>query len=182
MLEQIYEKITPEEKDFLRNLIARDELTGLFNRGFFNKKIEEEVHRATRSKSSLCLMIADIDNFKYYQDNHEKGHIGGDEALQSVAKNLVSKMRDYDIICRYGGEEIVAIRPETTPEQGKDLADRVREWIQASSPVTISMGIAGFPKNAENAVDLIYKADRALYVAKTTGKNKVVAYTPDIEI
>ncbi len=153
-----------------------DELTGLYNRRYFDRSLAREVNRANRHNHEFALVLFDVDDFKQYNDRH--GHAAGDEILSYVGKILKESMRDEDTACRYGGEEFIAILPETGAEKAALVARRVVErmgaHVFAHGHVTISAGIAAYPKHATDPGELFLHADRALYAAKASGKNRVV--------
>jgi diguanylate cyclase (GGDEF)-like protein len=160
----------------------RDELTGLHNFRFFQEYLGLELNRCERHGGSFSIALADIDNFKDYNDRF--GHNQGNSTLQAVARTMVEAGREEDIAARYGGEEFVLIMPETSKEAAAAAADRVREAIgdlelSADDPlhrVTISLGVANYPIDAVNPDDLIRCADRAMYIAKARGKDQVQLY------
>ncbi|MFZ5911631.1 MAG: diguanylate cyclase [Chloroflexota bacterium] len=166
----------------LQEQAIRDPLTGVYNRRFLNEALEYEFVRARRRKSHLAIIIMDLDSFKSINDQY--GHRAGDLALQRIAGTLVEKIRQGDILCRYGGEEFVILMPEIDPEVATQRAEELREAIEAltvSSPkgvfrVTASLGLVVYPNRASNADDLLHAADDALFVAKRKGKNKVVVF------
>jgi diguanylate cyclase (GGDEF)-like protein len=129
-------------------------------------------------------LILDVDFFKNYND--ALGHPAGDEVLRQLSTLLKSSVRDNDIVARYGGEEFAVILPATDIEGATKLAERIRikvekhrfpnEEIQPGGVLTISIGIAVYPDNATNMEDAIVAADRALYFAKTSGRNRVVEF------
>lgn len=162
-------------------LSITDELTSLYNRRYFFKRIKEEIARARRYSLKLFLFIIDIDDFKHYNDKH--GHQQGDDILMFFAQYLKKSVRTSDIVARYGGEEFVVILPEAKDTTALALAQRLctnaashgvpNNKISLQKEFTISVGIAGFPSDAQNAGDLLKTADRALYKAKREGKNRV---------
>lgn len=160
----------------------RDPLTGVYNRRFLSEVLEREFARAKRKGSHLAILIMDLDFFKNINDQF--GHRAGDLALQKIAGTLTEKIRQSDILCRYGGEEFVILMPEIDPITAIQRAEALRGAIEAltvSSPkgvfrMTASLGLAVYPDFARNADDLLHAADDALYVAKRNGKNKVVAF------
>jgi diguanylate cyclase (GGDEF)-like protein len=159
-----------EEKEFLVDLAVRDGLTGLFNRRYFNELIMVEVNRLKRSPAALSLLMLDIDNFKNYNDS--QGHPAGDVLLKDAAKVFKNSVRPSDVICRYGGEEFIIILPQTDKIAAKIVAERLRVQVGLYLPATVSIGIASLPEDAQDISALIEKADKALYQAKQTGKNK----------
>lgn len=176
MLDQIMAKLTETEQEHLRRLVEVDELTGVYNRRFFNRRIEQEVHRATHSNTDVSLLLFDIDDFKKYQDNHKDGHVEGDRVLRQVAQFLEHHTHDYDIVARIGGEEYALICPDTNLKQGVVIAERLRGYVDTFSVVTVSVGVANYKDNASNVMELYQLADKALYQAKHNGKNRVEVY------
>ncbi len=173
--------------DKLRSLEAvqqqaiTDELTGLYNHRYFIQQLQQEINRARRYHRPLSLIMLDIDHFKSYNDSY--GHLPGNDVLRRIGKIIRETVREVDLPARYGGEEFVVIMPETQPLKAKGTAGRLRESIEESrfSPregtsrrVTISLGVAGFPRNATQPFELIDKADAAMYRAKALGRNRVV--------
>ena len=169
-------------------LAATDFLTGILNRRAFSERFEGEFQRAFREKSSICLMLVDIDHFKDINDVH--GHPVGDLALKKVTKCLSDVCRSYDYIGRQGGEEFTVCLPNTELEQGKRIAERMRRAIEELNisflylkepiKITASFGVAScIPKKGESADKLIRQADGAMYKAKEEGRNKVYAACED---
>ena len=157
-----------------------DHLTGLYNRRELERRIDEEVGRATRYGHALQVMLIDLDNFKKVNDTC--GHAKGDEVLKKVANAIKQVTRRHDILSRYGlGDEFVLILPEISAESANNFGKRIIEIIEdieinGSINISASVGISHFdPKNP--AVDLIEKADNAMYIAKNGGKGKVHAHT-----
>jgi diguanylate cyclase (GGDEF)-like protein len=159
-----------------------DELTGLFNRRYFNDAIHREVERFKRFGQRFSLVMLDVDHFKRFNDTY--GHLAGDDALQAVAGVLRDTARSFDHVVRYGGEEFALILPHTDTEQALAASERLRLAVERrpvpvqDQPVqlTVSLGVATFPEDAINARDLVGRADEALYDAKTT-RNRVCSYT-----
>ncbi len=160
-----------------------DQLTGLHNYRFFQMTLEREVQRVKRYGTPLSLVIFDVDNFKQFNDRY--GHLAGNRALVLVARALVSSVRDTDTVVRYGGEEFVAILPETTKTGALRVAERARRRVETglvkisggrSGVVTVSGGVAQFEVDAGTSEELVKKADRALYISKSRGKNMVTPY------
>ncbi|RKX76423.1 MAG: hypothetical protein DRP60_07590, partial [Spirochaetes bacterium] len=146
-----------------------------FNRRYFDQKLQEEVNRCGRYGRNLSLILGDIDHFKSYND--EFGHQKGDEVLQSVSEMIRSSCRNSDTAARYGGEELVVILPETDAEGAFLVAEKARKLIEARSgdvagtAVTISMGIAAFGVENDGPAELVAAADKAMYKAKSSGRN-----------
>ncbi len=166
----------------LEKMAITDVLTGLYNRGHLNRSLESEYRRSIRYNIPLSLIILDIDHFKYVNDIH--GHPAGDKVLIELANELKKHSRETDIVTRYGGEEFVLILPQTNSTNGFILAERLRAAIEILSikidesvaiKVTISVGLVSIPETkAESADHFLIVADRALYQAKNSGRNRVV--------
>jgi len=154
-----------------------DTLTSLWNYGYFQYKLDEEIMKARSDNREISVLMVDIDNFKKFNDTF--GHQAGDEALRNIAINIQRSARKIDIACRYGGEEFSFILPDTSKEEASTIAERMKTAISENKIMdytfTISIGVASFPQDAQNKEELIRKADWALYKAKNEGKNKVVA-------
>lgn len=167
----------------LSEVSTRDALTGLYNRWFVMEKIDSEINRALRHGSPMSLLMLDIDHFKRINDTW--GHSAGDQVLQAIGKLLRDSCRVYDVPGRYGGEEFCIVLPETKPGNTNVVAERIRQRLEAteltcgdgSVVVTASMGIAGMePADACEILSpaaLVDRADRALYSAKSHGRNRV---------
>jgi len=166
----------------LQQLAVTDGLTGLYNHRFFQDKLDHEVARAERFGHPVSLCVIDVDHFKAYNDAH--GHPKGDEVLKRVAFLLVENVREVDTVARYGGEEFVIVLPETTREQGQQVAEKIRSIIErtefpreASQPLgrlTVSVGVGAYPQDGRTSQDIMDKTDEALYRAKAAGRNRVV--------
>jgi diguanylate cyclase (GGDEF)-like protein len=169
----------------LQHQSVTDSLMSINNRRYFEQSIDEKVRMANRYGLELSLILLDIDKFKSVNDNY--GHLSGDEVLRNLAKVIKGIVRDSDIICRYGGEEIAIICPQTTLEDTLILAERLRKIIEHSIlalscgtqeeiKATISAGVSSLKLlEVKNKEYLIKKADFALYEAKQAGRNKVIA-------
>lgn len=171
----------------LREQALRDSLTGLYNRRYLEETIGRELARTQRNHEPMCLLMIDLDHFKALNDEH--GHAAGDQVLRWFGDLMRTKLRPGDIACRYGGEEFVLLMPGAPLQGGLVRADEMRQAFQhlvhtASGnrygDVTLSAGVAVFPDDAKTASELRRKADAALYVAKRTGRNRVVAYSEQI--
>ncbi len=167
-----------QKRDSLSDMAFRDQLTGLFNRRYFDMKLKEEVDRSARYGRPLSLVMGDIDKFKSYNDDF--GHQKGDEVLRAVADLLKGSCRASDVAARYGGEEMVLILPETDLDGAFFVAEKARKAIEARAgdiagrKVTISMGLASFGPGADGPAELIAAADKALYKAKEEGRNRCI--------
>ncbi|MBU0964916.1 MAG: diguanylate cyclase [Proteobacteria bacterium] len=167
------------------NTAKYDRLTGLYNRAYFDESLIREVARAKRYNTELSVLFLDIDNFKAVNDNH--GHLAGDSVLKDMSQAILGEIRAEDIASRYGGEEIVIILPETRKATGLILAERIRELIAnlnlqyegKTIPLTISGGLASFPIDSCDAMELVRFADMALLKAKALGKNNIQSYSPN---
>ena len=169
-------------QDQLQDQASRDPLTGLFNRRFLETKGDQELARCTREGMPLALVMMDVDHFKKVNDNF--GHPAGDQVLKALAARLQHAVRASDSACRYGGEEFILLLPGMDLETAWARADRWRQDFAGDTVVfadlriqaTISIGIAAFPDHGRSLADLTRRADQALYDAKHTGRNRVVAY------
>ena len=159
----------------------RDGLTGLFNRHFMQIAFDRELARATRRKTTLAVLMLDVDHFKQFNDQF--GHAAGDTVLKEVARVIGSSVRAEDLVCRYGGEEFTVILPDIGLEAARDRAEMVRSAVadlrtrighDIRREVTISIGGALFPREGQTTDELLKRADAALYRAKHEGRNKVV--------
>ncbi len=154
---------------------TRDPLTGVENRRAFDHIMNEQSSRTERSHSPLALAIIDVDNFKSVND--EFGHVVGDQALQQIARILQAHARTYDHVARYGGDEFALILPDAPIDAAMVVAQRVRKavhdfnWLH--KPITISVGVAT-TSTAQGSMNIVERADRALYQAKRNGRNCVV--------
>lgn len=163
-----------------------DGLTGLYNRRYFEEVLFREIHRAKRYDLNTSLLFLDIDDFKKYNDSY--GHPAGDQLLMDIGDIMRQSLREADIPVRYGGEEFAIILPETNGQEALHVAERIRKsvaeyynhtkhesaaWLQ---PMTVSVGIAAYPIDAQFPGELVEKADLAMYRAKKDGKNKVCLF------
>ncbi|MFL5825478.1 MAG: diguanylate cyclase [Thermoleophilaceae bacterium] len=177
-------------RDRLERLIGRlsdaartDVLTGLLNRRGFQELFGNELERATRSNRPLSVIVGDIDHFKELNDRF--GHRAGDEALERLALVLRAAKRRIDTAARVGGEEFALIVPETEEHDAYVLAERLRravreEFEDGDSGVTISFGVASFPKHGRTAESLFHAGDLALYAAKELGRDRTVIHNPEL--
>ncbi|MBI5787501.1 MAG: diguanylate cyclase [Candidatus Schekmanbacteria bacterium] len=173
-----------DESVFYKKLSQLDGLTDLFNHRFFQQLMQIEIARSDRENHPVSLIMIDIDNFKLFNDKN--GHPIGDLALKKLSWLLKENSRDCDFVARYGGEEFAVILPNVTKQGAEHMANRIRKVVEETKfeheellPIgrfTISMGIAEYPKDAQNREQLIQKADQALYAAKKNGKNMVCIY------
>ena len=168
----------------LRRLATRDSLTGLLNRREFERILTEEDERVRRFKHSLGLVMVDIDRFKAVNDTH--GHTAGDTVLREVARRVADEVRTVDRALRYGGEEIALVLVQTDRIGALDLAQRVCRAVERTPilvsdtlalNVTVSAGSAAMPQDADSGPKLLNAADKALYAAKTRGRNRAVGFS-----
>jgi diguanylate cyclase (GGDEF)-like protein len=158
-----------------------DALTGVYNRRFLQAKLKEEKARADRYKRSLSILMADIDHFKAFNDS--QGHQKGDALLAAIGKLLHQNVRELDVVCRYGGEEFLVLLPETDGPRAEIVAERLRSKVEKSdfgapAPVTVSIGLATYPTDADSPEMVISEADGDLYQAKEAGRNRVCRAKP----
>jgi len=151
-----------------------DSLTSLWNHGYFQYLLGEEIEKSSLAKSWFTMLMIDIDGFKAFNDTH--GHQAGDSIIREISRIFRDISRKIDIIARYGGEEFVIILPITKKQEALVLAERIRKAVETSHAlknITISIGVASFPEDGNTKEDLIAKADKALYEAKRSGKNRI---------
>jgi diguanylate cyclase (GGDEF)-like protein/PAS domain S-box-containing protein len=170
-------------RETLRNQSIRDPLTKLFNRRFFEESLVRELARAQRKPTGLALLLLDVDYFKSFNDRF--GHEAGDEVLQALAQVLERQTRASDVVCRLGGEEFVVLMPEAGGDAARERAEGLRRAVEqlsvrsraeALGHISISCGVALYPEHGRDAQVLMSAADRALYRAKRSGRNRVEVY------
>jgi len=160
-------------------LATHDDLTGVHNRRHFMAVVQREWDRARRYNAAGAILLIDADHFKRVNDVH--GHLCGDELLRCIAKAVSGLLRQADVLARFGGEELIVFLPHTDPLGALDVAERIREHVQALSvqwngvPVstTVSVGVAPLRKELPTLDWMIHEADTALYAAKADGRNCV---------
>jgi two-component system cell cycle response regulator len=168
------------------SLAYTDGLTGVYNRRYMNAHLDRKIMEIAESAKPVSVMLFDIDNFKNVNDTC--GHAAGDAILKSLSLRVTDGIRDFDLLARYGGEEFVVIMPDTASVIAITIAERVRRKV-AEAPyqtfelgealnVTISIGVATTTDPMEIADSLLARADAALYQAKRSGRNRVVAAQP----
>jgi diguanylate cyclase (GGDEF)-like protein len=164
------------QNEELERLSTSDALTGLHNRRFLTQRLSEELVRSYRHKGTFAVLMADVDEFKKYNDAF--GHPAGDEVLKKVAAILLSSTRSVDCTARYGGEEFAVLLTDTTGEVAAEVAERIRARVAGQEfpgrKITLSIGIAEFPEHGQTAEEVISCADEALYEAKRAGRNRVI--------
>ncbi|HXZ24975.1 MAG TPA: diguanylate cyclase [Nitrospiria bacterium] len=173
-----------QQTEALKRISITDALTGFLNRRYFHERLIEEIERSKRHATTLSLAIMDLDDFKLLNDTY--GHQAGDEALKAVARCVHGSIRAIDVAARYGGEEFTLILPQTSKPEASRIAQRICDEVAAmtiSHPLlggygrlTISIGLAAYPDDANTPEGLVRCADTALYMAKDRGKNRVMAY------
>lgn len=162
-----------------------DLLTGLWNHGYFQQRLEQILNQAKIQANYISLIMIDIDDFKIFNDTW--GHQKGDEILVKISGLLKEVSRKLDYICRYGGEEFAIILPQTNFKEAMIIAERIHSAIDKyhfetgsehpPQKITLSLGVATFPNHAHSKSELIQSADKALYEAKRSGKNKVIGFS-----
>lgn len=161
----------------VKELSIRDELTGLYNRRNGDETIAREIKRASRFNRNLTLLLIDIDRFKRFNDRY--GHPEGDKVLQEFASLIENSVRDVDYVVRWGGEEFIILLPNTGLSGGLMVAEKIRRNVKeqlfpTNRHFSVSIGLAVYPDSVTNGDDLIACADKALYKAKGSGRDRVV--------
>jgi len=165
-----------ERNEKLKLLSNTDGLTGLYNHRYFIEALDYEVERAIRYNHKLSLAILDFDDFKSINDNY--GHSKGDYVLAAIANKIKESCRETDIVCRYGGDEIVVIFPETTYEKALEVSERISKKVseikfsQEQIKVSLSYGVSELDPLKPNI--FMKKADERLYISKSNGKNNII--------
>ncbi|MBX3252380.1 MAG: diguanylate cyclase [Myxococcales bacterium] len=161
----------------------RDGLTGAYNKKYFTERLTSELAYAVRHRSALCLVLFDLDHFKNVNDTY--GHLAGDYVLTTLAKGVLDTIRKEDVFARYGGEEFALLSRGIDLEGGRRFSERLRAWIEGHRfvhdgrelPVTASLGVVAVPDvDVTDPAVFVQCADEALYAAKRSGRNRVVAY------
>ncbi|HSD26889.1 MAG TPA: GGDEF domain-containing protein, partial [Vicinamibacteria bacterium] len=170
-----------------QNSAIYDELTRLYNFRYFQDRVVSEVRRAARYETPLSLLMIDADDFKPFNDT--RGHLAGNMALRRLASVLRKTVREVDVATRYGGEEFAILLPSTPKLAALKLGEKLRAAIEKAAigtdeqrpgrALTVSIGVASLPGDAANAEELVDRADRALYVAKSMGKNCVKPFSDE---
>jgi diguanylate cyclase (GGDEF)-like protein len=167
--------------DNLKESANRDGLTGLYNHRSFRDALIRVLNVAEKDHTPVSVVFMDVDHFKQFNDTH--GHLAGDRVLKAIAKLTTEKVGDRGIVARYGGEELVALLPRFSKEDGLELADSIRIAVagypfegretQPLGCVTLSLGVATYPEDGETPTTLIARADQAVYAAKNAGRNTI---------
>jgi diguanylate cyclase (GGDEF)-like protein/PAS domain S-box-containing protein len=167
-------------RDALREMALRDGLTGLYNRRYLEDALNRELHRAERNGKPVSVVMIDIDHFKHFNDKF--GHDAGDLVLGTLARAITKSIRPSDMACRYGGEELAIVLPETSLEYARECIERVRLAIRNSNLThlgqtlpapTASFGVALYPTHGARPAELLKAADQALYRAKQEGRDRI---------
>lgn len=170
-------------RKMFKHLSETDDMTGLNNIRAFNSILELEIKKSTRYQRTFSLLMIDADNLKDINDRF--GHEAGDRLIKAMANTIQGCMRESDILARYGGDEFIALLPETDVQHATEAGERIRKAVENTAfdmdgqqiKSTVSIGIASYPQQASNTIELLRKADRALYASKHAGRNCVSVYT-----
>jgi len=161
------------------SLATKDGLTSLYNQKYFYDSLNSTLKQALKNQQPVSIALLDLDNFKVHND--QLGHLRGDELLKKVSRKIKENIRSTDIAARYGGDEFVVIFPNTTCKDTIQVAERIRRSIEKDikvpadmAPLSVSIGIAVFPKDGLTPCELFDAADKSLYLAKNRGKNIVM--------
>jgi len=197
------QKYTKEEMEFLQNLMAfvsqaikshlhyehslRDVKTGLYNHGFFMARLKEEVAQTKNGSYPSAVVVIDVDKFKNFNDTY--GHLAGDQVLEKLSLVIRQSVRNNDIPSRFGGEEFTLMLPRTDTATALMIAERLRlsvatmrvPWEVTLPQVTISLGVFAFDQNSNlEPLDILRRADEALYISKATGRNRSTVWQPGL--
>lgn len=192
VLEQLVAERTRElavANERLEALAVTDEVTGLYNRRFLQQILERKAEAIARTPHPFAVIMIDIDHFKHYNDRN--GHLAGDGVLRTVCDLMRAVIRGGDILARYGGEEFCIILESAWKVDALHVADKLRRAVmdhtfpegefQPLGTITISLGVASYPEDAESVMAVLDKADRALYEAKRGGRNRIATLPPDAQ-
>jgi len=181
-------RVQRRTRDAAIRLSTVDSLTDLYNRAFLFNAVEREIQRSRRFKRGFCLLMMDLDGLKSINDRY--GHFHGDVVLRAVAQIIRKGSRSVDMAARYGGDEFVAVLPETDPSGAYVVAEKIRQGVTelvidaAGQQVTtsLSIGVVSYPEDGQTADELMIAADEAMYLSKRLGKNRVVGYVDQDEM
>ena len=183
------EELLKEVLQQTRELSVTDGLTGLYNQMHFFELLDRETKNSQRHDMSYTLIIFDVDHFKNFNDSN--GHLRGSETLKNIAALMKRKFRSTDLLAKYGGDEFVIILPQTDKVGAYLAAERLREAVerepfpgaetQPQKKITISIGLATYPEHGLSDDEILNRADRALYFAKESGRNRTIIYHETIE-
>jgi diguanylate cyclase (GGDEF)-like protein len=184
---EMLDEIDREYQREIRRLLSHDDLTGLLSSRSFFSEMRREAERAKQEKRVFCVLMMDIDHFKTVNDTY--GHLTGSKTLEEIGSCITQNLRSGDAAARFGGEEFAAFLLDAELAQGLVAAERIRAEIEnnkfsvvrqgkqsESHHITISIGVASFPNDSSDPIELIERADSALYRAKREGRNRVCAY------
>jgi diguanylate cyclase (GGDEF)-like protein len=189
----LLDEIDREFQQHIQRLLAHDELTGLLTSKSFFSELRREAARAEEESRPFCVLILDIDHFKDVNDTY--GHMAGSRALQEMGSLIVNALRTGDVAARIGGEEFAAFLLDADYAQALVAAERVRQAVEQhqfflkrrsetraeeSFRITVSIGVAAYPDDAKDPIQLVELADSALYRAKRSGRNIICAYRPSL--
>jgi len=165
-----------EARQTIEQIAITDQLTDVFNRRHIMSRFEEEFEKFKRLKKNVSCIMADVDNFKAVNDSY--GHLAGDQVLKAISRRIRNTVRAYDILGRYGGEEFLIIMPDTSVEDARELAERIRTRVKEetvnNATITLSLGVVCVEESDRSVDDIIRRADQNLYKAKKDGKDRVV--------
>jgi diguanylate cyclase (GGDEF)-like protein len=184
---ELLDEIDREYQHKIRRLLSHDDLTGLLSSRSFFSELRREVSRSGDQKRQFCVLMMDVDHFKQVNDTY--GHLTGSKTLEEIGFSITQILRSGDAAARFGGEEFAAFLLDAELSQGLIAAERIRQAIEErefsvlkkgkaveTHRVTISIGIAAFPSDSTDPIELVEMADSALYRAKREGRNRVCAY------
>ena len=178
----VISRVQRRTRDAAIRLSTVDSLTDLYNRAYLFNSVEREIHRSRRFNRGFCLVMMDLDGLKAINDRH--GHFQGDLVLRGVAQVIRASLRSVDTAARYGGDEFVALLPETDPTGAYVVAEKIRQevcdlLVEAEGQkitTSLSIGVVCYPDDGQTADELMIAADEAMYSSKRLGKNRVVGY------
>jgi diguanylate cyclase (GGDEF)-like protein len=185
-LVDVFDTLTYRERyHVLLEQTDRDGLTGLYNRGRFERVMPDHTRNALANRTEVSLILVDIDDFKMINDG--RGHSCGDDVLRFVGNKLLETMRTSDSVFRYGGDEFIAVVEGLGPAAAMNVAERLRQAVESGSaregvPITVSAGVASLPVDATTVAGLFAAADSRLYSAKSHGRNRVIGTGDDTQL
>ena len=184
---ELLDEIDREYQHQIRRLLSHDDLTGLLSSRSFFSELRREASRSTVENRPFCVLMMDLDHFKQVNDTY--GHLTGSKTLEEIGLCIMYNLRNGDVAARFGGEEFAAFLLDAELPQGIVAAERIRQSIEEQDfsivkvgkklqthKITISIGIASFPKDSSDPIELVEMADSALYRAKREGRNRVCVY------
>jgi two-component system, cell cycle response regulator len=184
---ELLDEIDREYQHQIRRLLSHDDLTGLLSSRSFFSELRREASRSTVENRPFCVLMMDLDHFKQVNDTY--GHLTGSKTLEEIGLCIMYNLRNGDVAARFGGEEFAAFLLDAELSQGIVAAERIRQSIEEQDfsivrvgkklqthKITISIGIASFPKDSSDPIELVEMADSALYRAKREGRNRVCVY------